>query len=60
MDNKRGRKKLKFDPERGLVFCPSCGVYFNYDIARENQYCYNKIRQEVRCPVCEDLYDKEN
>ena len=53
-------KKIKYESSLGLVCCGGCGIYFNYDIAKDLQYDYNKIRQEVRCPVCKDIYMKES
>ena len=57
--NKMKPKKPHFDTPRGMVFCTECGVYFNYDIARDRQYDCNKRIQEVRCPCCKSMYERE-
>lgn len=41
------------------VTCKDCGIYFDLRIARDRQYDWNKYKQEVVCPCCKSMYERE-
>jgi len=40
-----------YPPVRDIVTC-DCGVLIDLDTAKKQQWDWNKVRQEVNCPVC--------
>ena len=41
------------------VTCTFCGVFFDIRIARDRQYDWNKYKQEVVCPCCKSIFERE-
>jgi hypothetical protein len=65
LDGSKTVRKYKVEPTiveppaKDIVTC-DCGVLIDLDKAKKQQWDWNKVKQEVCCPVCKDRLWREN
>lgn len=39
---------------KGIITCEYCGVRYDFDVAKEQQYDWDRRKQRVNCPCCKE------